>query len=103
MHKNTENIWEDFLSIYNLLWSFNTGSQETKEEAEKWIILFLEVYQRKHVTPYMHTLLYHIPKFISLHKSVAPFHNKDLKDLMIVSQKIILEAQTIEIMHYRVK
>ena len=95
MHKKYRKYMGRLSSIYNLLWSFNTCSQEIKEEAEKWVILFLEVYQRKHVTPYMHTVLYHIPKFISLHRSLAPFYNRDLKDLMIVSLKIILEAQTI--------
>ena len=71
--QKTQKIWKDFLFIYNLLCSVNKGSQEIKEEAKKWITLFLEVCQTKHVTPYMHTLIYHLPKFISLHGSLAPF------------------------------
>ena len=76
-----QKIWKDFLSIYNLLRSVNTGSQEIKQEAKEWITLFLEVYQTKHVTPYMHTLIYHIPEFISLHGSLAPFSQQGLERL----------------------
>lgn len=76
-----QKIWKDFLSIYNLLRSLNTDSQEVKEEATKWITLFLEVYQTKHVTPYMHTLVYHIPEFISLYGSLAPFSQQGLEKL----------------------
>ena len=68
---------KNFLSIYNLLCSVNTGSQEIKEMDN----LFLEVYQTKHVTPYMHTFAYHIPKFIFLHGSLAPFSQQGLERL----------------------
>ena len=67
--------------IYDLLRSPNTNSETVKQAAIKWLTLFLEIYQTKHVTPYMHTLVYHIPKFISLHGSLARFSQQGLERL----------------------
>ena len=67
------------MAIYNLLHSTNTEKEQIKESVTKWLKLFLEVYQTKHVTPYMHTLVYHVPEFIGLYGCLAPFSQQGLE------------------------
>ena len=76
-----QQIWKDFLMVYNLLHSTTTESNQIKELSEKWLKLFLEVYRTKHVTPYMHTLIFHVPEFIKLHGSLAPYSQQGLECL----------------------
>ena len=76
-----QKIWQDFMAIYNLLRSTNTEKEQIKESVTKWLKLFLEVYQTKHVTPYMHTLVYHVPEFIGLYGSLALFSQQSLERL----------------------
>ena len=76
-----QKIWQDFMAIYNLLRSAHTEKEQIKESATKWLKLFLDVYQTKHVTPYMHTLVFHIPEFIKLYGSLAPFSQQGLERL----------------------
>ena len=56
--------------VYNLMHSTTTESNQIKELSEKWLKLFLEVYRTKHATPYMHTLIFHVPEIIKLHGSL---------------------------------
>ena len=42
-------------------------------KTKKWLEKFLEVYQTKHVTPYIHLLTTHIPEMLELHGSLAAF------------------------------
>ena len=71
-----QQIWKDFFMVYNLLCSTTTESNQIKESSEKWLKLFLKVYQTKHVTPFMHTLVFHVLEFIKLHGSLALIHSK---------------------------
>ena len=43
--------------------------------------LFLTVYQTKHVTPYMHLLVSHIPQFLEMYGTLAPFSQQGLEKL----------------------
>ena len=76
-----QKIWKDFLAIYDLLRSTSTNKEQIKQSASQWLKLFLEVYQTKHVTPYMHTLVFHVPEFIELYGSLAPFSQQGLERL----------------------
>ena len=38
-----------------------------KIKLHQWMKLFLSIYQTKHVAPYMHALVQHVPEFIGLH------------------------------------
>ena len=74
-----QQIWKDFLAVYNLLRSTTAESNKIKESSKKWLELFLKVYQTKNVTPYMHTLVFHVPEFIELHGSIAPYSQQGLE------------------------
>ena len=48
---------------------------------KKWMSLFVTVYQIKHVTTYMHLLVSHIPQFLKMHGTLAPFSQQGLMKL----------------------
>ena len=48
---------------------------------DDWITLFISIYQTKHVTPYMHILRSHIPQFIKIYGTLAPFSQQGLEKL----------------------
>lgn len=69
-------IWKDFLTIYNTLCLNPINRNQIKDfqvSVQKWLSLFLSVYQSRHVTPYMHTLIFHVPEFLNLYGSLLPF------------------------------
>ena len=66
-----QKIWQDFMGIYNLLRSVHTEKEEIKESVKRWLNLFLDVYQTKHVTSYIH----------ELYGSLAPFSQQGLEHL----------------------
>ena len=79
-----QRIWVTFFKIYNVL-RVKILSEEKIREFDKsvkdWLVLFLSVYQTKHVTPYMHTLVAHIPEFLESYGSLAAFSQQGLEKL----------------------
>lgn len=78
-------IWVEFKEIYKIIQSSDpiTDNQLTnlKSRLKRWILLFLSVFQTKHVTPYMHVLISHIPEFLSLYGSISQFSQQGLEKL----------------------
>ncbi len=69
-----QKIWDSFMKIYKtlLMQTMNDIQLEVlKQDIKNWMGLFLEIYQTKHATPYMHALLQHVPEFIELHGSLV--------------------------------
>ena len=46
-----------------------------------WLKKFLEIYQTKQVTPYIHLLTSHIPEMLELHGSLADFTQQGVEKL----------------------
>ena len=40
---------------------------------------FIKIYPAKHVTPYMHCMMYHVSEFMQLHESILMFTQQDLE------------------------
>lgn len=76
-------LWGQFLSITDMLSS--TGPQVSKEHVQEksksFLELFLKLYHTKHVTPYMHALVWHVPEFIELYGKISPFTQQGLEKL----------------------
>ena len=51
------------------------------KSCEKLDDSFLSVYQTKHITPYMHLLVSHIPQFLDMYVTLAPFSQQGLEKL----------------------
>ena len=78
-----QTIWVEFKEIYKILQSNDPDTDDQlinlKSHLNKWILLFLSVYQAKHVTPYIHILVSHIPEFLSLYGPISPFSQQGLE------------------------
>jgi hypothetical protein len=73
------NIWKDFHELYRIMTSNSTITPEIYnsffQKAKNWINLFTSLrtssihkgYGRASVTPYMHSLVYHVPRFMQLY------------------------------------
>lgn len=79
-----QKLWSDFYEIAGLLSSTNQNEisvQEFSNKTKLWLDLFLSLYQMKHVTPYMHALVWHVPEFLHLYNSICPFTQQGLEKL----------------------
>jgi len=90
-------IWTTFCDLYNLITISDvdkTTGNQIFEQGKEWINLFCSLggkrqgYEKTRVTPYMHCIPYHIPKFVSDHGSLKMFtgqgvekNNDDAKKL----------------------
>ena len=82
--KVVQRIWSKFLSLNACIKSEHLSSTEISQlakDAKQWLHLFLQVYQTKHVTPYMHALVSHLPEFLKIHGAVNPFTQQGIEKL----------------------
>ena len=80
--ETVKQIWTDFECLYNKISDFNlskTAANAIFVQAKAWVQLFCSLkgirprYTRSRVTPYMHTLVYHIPFFVKMHGCLKKF------------------------------
>ena len=80
-----QTIWVEFKEIYEILQSNDPATDDQlinlKSRLNKWVLLFLSVFQAKHVTPYIHILVSHIPEFLSLYGPISSFSQQGLEKL----------------------
>ena len=71
------------------------GPQVSKEhiqqKSKSFLEQFLKIYETKHVTPYMHALVWHVPEFIELHGKISPFTQQGLEKLNDKTTKTSLD------------
>lgn len=86
LHPETQDtvikIWEDFLSVYLKVCKPDAGEGDALElhaDAKEWVQLFCSLgtkrlgYEKTRVTPYMHSLVYHLPKFMQNYGCLMKF------------------------------
>ena len=75
-------LWSDFNELYKIISKEDPTTEDIEnyfEQATTWVKLFLSFsgkrkgYNRARVTPYMHIMVYHIPHFFSLYKTIKVF------------------------------
>ena len=85
--EKVQQLWENLKDslIYKVLWSSKKlDKPEIKDfttKAKSWIMLFTDTYQTRHVTPYMHVLVAHIPTFLEKFGSLAIYSQQGLEKL----------------------
>lgn len=76
-----QKLWDIFKAICQILWSNKkldeNGITDFTTKVTSWVTLFPSVYHTRHVTPYMHVLVAHVPKFLKDIESLVPFLSKD--------------------------
>ena len=70
-------IWTEFREIHHVLRSTapmdKDGVKSLEDHVRKSTTLFLSVYRTKSVTPCTHLLVSHIPQFLEIYGTIAPF------------------------------
>lgn len=70
------------MELYGLLGTQNPTSGQIAnyfDKATSWVRLFISLsgkiigYEKTRVTPYMHAMVYHVPKFMQKHHGVKKF------------------------------
>ena len=92
-------IWTDFKELYNIITNSNPTPDTTDRyftRAEDWVNLFTSLkdkrlgYKRANVTPYMHSLVYHIPIFLRKFKSVRLFTGQGVEKNNDMARNVVL-------------
>ena len=74
-------IWLDFYEIVQLVKTVQIDAVELKERTAEWLRLYLTVYARATVTPYMHAFVAHLAEFVHLYKDINAFNCQGLEKL----------------------
>ena len=76
-------IWTEFHRLNSQLSSDSYTSVEISvfEVVKSWRSKFLEVYQSKNVTPYMHAFVAHVPEFLGIHGAIVLYTQQGLEKL----------------------
>ena len=86
-----QQIWVDFFTIYKKITNWQ-ATVEVRDDIRKWMSLFLSVYVTKHITPYMHAFLYHVPEFLEVYGKINLFNQQGLEKLNHDSTKSFFSA-----------
>lgn len=83
-----QHLWEELLGLNTII----TKSAEDLSEStihtrtRKWGESFFSVYQRKHVTLCIHTLMNHVGEFMKIHGSILPFTQQGLEKNNVITK-----------------
>ena len=58
---------------------------DLKARTKDWLELFLTVYNKTTVTPYMHAFVFHLHEFVHLYKDINAFNCQGLEKLNDIS------------------
>lgn len=78
----TQKLWGDFIDIIGDLkldFSSNDETMNFKGEIRSWLADFLDLYQTKDVTPYMHAFYANVPEFLSLYTNIAHYTQQGME------------------------
>lgn len=74
-------IWRDFYNIYNLVKINKLNSKQIQDQTKSWANLFLSVFQRSEITPYIHVFISHLSQFVDMHNDINKFNIQGLEKL----------------------
>jgi hypothetical protein len=80
-----EEIWNEFYKILNEVKTVEIEWTEVKRRTQEWLHLFLTVYSKVTVTPYMHAFVAHLHEFVYLYKDINAFNCQGLEKLNDIS------------------
>ena len=75
----------DFYEILNLVKAVELDATQLKQRTHQWLELFLSVYSKSSVTPYMHAFVAHLHEFVHLYKDINAFNCQGLEKLNDIS------------------
>ena len=83
-----QELWSKFYNTIRELNKKECDPSNFETKAKEWVRLFITIYQKKDVTPYMHAMAQHVPEFLQLHKgNIVQFTHQGVEKLNDVSTK----------------
>lgn len=77
-----DEIWSKFYTIYTSLKKDTIpDADQIKLSTSEWLNLFLSIYQRNDVTPYIHAFTNHLHQFVSRNININHFNLEGLEKL----------------------
>ena len=83
--RDIQHLWDELLSLNTIVSKPATNLtshciSKFERRARQWGEDFVSVYQRKHVTPYIHALMNHVGEFMKIHGSLLLFMQQGLEN-----------------------
>ena len=87
-----DQLWKNFMFIFNQIKSDNMTKDEIKNQTKKWFLCFAEVYDACHITPYMHCFANHLHEFVELYGAVNKFNLEGIEKLNHLTHNHVFRA-----------
>ncbi len=92
-----QTLWTELLQLNQM---FSKRPEEVTEaeivkfesESREWVRKFIQIYQARNVTPYIHAMFNHVGQFMRIHGSILPFTQQGLEKLNDVMSKHYFRA-----------
>ena len=69
----------DIIGDLKLDYTTDDAISSLEDKIKKWFQKFLDLYQAKDVTPYMHALYAHVPEFLKLYQNLAYYTQQGME------------------------
>ncbi|XP_069113729.1 uncharacterized protein [Argopecten irradians] len=87
-----QKLWDDFSEINVLLRSESPNPEDFQFKAESWCNIYVSLYQCRDITPYIHTLRYHVSELLQLHGNLVRFSQQGLEKMNDIITKSYFRA-----------
>ncbi|XP_033730336.1 uncharacterized protein LOC117319683 isoform X1 [Pecten maximus] len=87
-----QKLWDDFSEINVLLRSESPIPEDFQVKAESWCNMYVSLYQCRDITPYIHTLRYHVSELFQLHGNLVRFSQQGLEKMNDIITESYLRA-----------
>ena len=79
--ESLQKLWDDFYDIINAVKRVKIEHSDVKRRTQEWLDLFLTIYNKTTVTPYIHAFVAHLHEFVFLYKDINAFNLQGLEKL----------------------
>jgi hypothetical protein len=76
-----QDLWTEFCRLFRELEKHDVDHNDLQQDVKNWVKRFLQVYQTKNITPYVHSFAYHAPEFIEHYGNICQFTQQGLEKL----------------------
>ena len=90
-----QEIWTQFYLLYKCICAESFSKDDIdhlQADLKQWMTIFLAVYQSRHVTPYMHSFVCHVPEFLTLYGNLTQFTQQGMEKFNDTSTKYYFRA-----------
>ena len=79
--ESLQKLWIDFYNIIKHVKLVEISHTDLKTRTQEWLDLFLTIYNKTTVTPYIHAFVSHLHEFVELYKDINAFNLQGLERL----------------------